>query len=73
MLTKPQITALNRARATLEAIQEKLQDKDAYKFGRLAQAAETAEEAIFSVLVVAKVYAITELAPDDMNPEGRDI
>jgi len=56
MLTRAQIAILNRARATLDDVQRKLSTQEGFNEGRLAEACEAADTAVFNVINVASVY-----------------
>ena len=70
MLTKAQIAILNKARETLEDVQQKLASEESFAHGRLAEACEHASDVIFNVLNIASVYSLTEIAQEDLIQGG---
>jgi hypothetical protein len=60
MLKKKNIEPLTRARATIREIQQQLSAGDDFGEGRLMQACEDADHAIFQVLILADIYGLAE-------------
>lgn len=73
MISKLQIKLLNRVRTLLRALQHKSQAETGRDFerGKFSEACYQAEDAIFNVLNLDKVYLDGEESDEELhNPEG---
>lgn len=72
MLSYDEIETLCQARGILKALEERTYSTESHGYGRLAACASVAENAIFMVLNIGRVYCDIETTDSQMHNRGYD-